>query len=198
MIAISVKLEDFIKDYPDFYEFFKDTLARSNSKFKTYREKRYKCYCYIGTYMKPSKMTEDYYINLYKMKWDERLKEELKKTRITLVVTAGKFALSDQTNSVSDTLMPVIKEILSRKMYAEQNYIGVDDEILNSIPNIEELKEKIENEKKTADDFLSKLGARTSKQMSPQDILSKLIDEEKYEEAEDFINKHPELRKRDR
>ena len=197
MIAVNVKLSDFIKDYPDFYNFFKDTLSRSNSKFKSYKESKYRCYYYIGTYMKPSKMTDDYYEKLYKMKWEERLAEEISKTRITMVVTAGKFAISDQTKEISKTLMPVIEAVVARKIYAEQMYIGADDDIIMSIPNIEELKEKIEKEKKSAENFLDKLGAKMNKQMSPQEILSKLIDEEKYEEAENFINKHPELRKRE-
>jgi hypothetical protein len=198
MINLEIKLDVLKEDYPSFFEFFKDALNHSQSRFKNYKESNYKCYYYVGFYLKPSQKTEDYYEKLYKMLWDERIKEEYSKSRVTLTMVAGKFAISDQTKEISQTVKPVLDEIIARKMYLEQKYLGEDNnDILNSIPNFNELKDKIEKELEMQKDFLESLGLNITreKELNPQDRLKKLIDEEKYEEADELINKYPELKK---
>lgn len=198
MINLEIKLDVLKEDYPTFFEFFKDALNHSQSRFKDYNENKYKCYYYVGFYMKSSQKTEEYYQELYKMLWDERIKEEYSKARVTLTMVAGKFAISDQTTEISETVKPVLDEIIARKIYLEQKYLGEDNnDILNSIPNFNELKDKIEKELEMQKDFLESLGLNITreKELNPQDRLKKLIDEEKYEEAEELINKHSELKK---
>lgn len=206
MMNLEVKLEDLKNDYPDFYNFFKDALANSQSRFKNYKEEKYKCFYYVGFFMKPSQKTEEYCETLSNMKWEERVIEEYKKTRVTITMISGKFALSDQTIEICDTIKPFLDEIISRKMYFEQmsNEDGPNEEVLESIPDLEELKLKIEEEKEAQKDFLESMGLKLGmnvssdkKELTPQDMLNKLIDDEKYEEAEELIKKHPELKKRD-
>lgn len=201
MINIEVKLENLKKDYKDFYTFFKDALENSQSRFKSYKEEKYKCYYHVGFFMKPSQKTDEYYEELFKMKWEDRTQEEYKKARVTITMIAGKFALSDQTLELCDTVRPLLDEIISRKMYMEQTTRDIpNDEVLNSIPDLEELKIKIENEKDAQQDFMESLGMKLGhpgKELTPQDILKNLIDDEKYEEAEELIKKHPELKKRE-
>lgn len=200
MINLQVKIEKLKKDYPDFYNFFKNTLKNSQSSYKNYEEDKYKCYYYIGFYMKPSQKTEKYYNELYNLKWDERIKKEYEKIRITITMVAGKFAISDQTKEISDTVKPIIDEIVSRKMIFEQKKIQ-NEEVYNSIPNVKELEEKIQKEIEAQKDFLEAIGIETetnierSENLSPQDRLNKLIENENYEEANDLIKQHPELKR---
>lgn len=214
---IEIKLEQLKSDYPAFYQFFKDTLANSQSRFKDYKEKRYKCYYYLGFYMLPSQKTEEYYENLYSLKFDERFKEELKKTRVTITMVVGKFALSDQTKEVNEGVLPHLKDIVSRKIYMEQIMKEEpNQEIIDSIPDLDDMLKKLEDEQKDSMDMLEKMGLskedieanfkgesiqsgaglKTSKALTPQEILKDLIKNEEFEEAEKLIQKHPELRKR--
>jgi len=208
MVTIQVKLDVLKKEYPGFYEFFKNSLKNSDSKFKNYKENKIKCYYYIGFYLKPSQKTEEYYEELYSMKFDERVEEELKKVRVTITVLAGKFAVSDQVYDISTSVRPIVEEITKKKIYMEQRMSEEpDEEILNSIPDLEELEKRIIEEQEKQKDMLQTLtglgiedlvGAKqTSKELSPEQRLSKLISEEKYEEAEELLNEHPELKKRE-
>jgi len=199
MLNIEVKLDELKNDYPVFYEFFKNTLKNSQSKYKDYKEKKYKCYYYIGFYMLPSQKNEEYYEKLRSLKWEDRLKEEYKKCRITITMVAGKFGLSDQTNEIAKTATPYIDEIVKRKIYFEQ-LNDPDSKIMNSIPDLDELKLRIEEEEKAQRTFMEmlndKVGIKSEKELKPQERLKKLIENEDYENAEKLIKEHPELRKR--
>jgi len=204
MVNLNVKLEQLKTDYPDFYDFFKNTLENSNSKYKKYKESKYNSSYYIGFYMKKSQKTKDYYEKLYSMVWDDRVKEEYTKVRISITMSVGKFLLSDQTNVISDTAKIYIDEIVSRKMYFEQlNSPETNETVLNSIPNLDELVEKIDQEIKNQKDFLSKLGEKLGitttkeRELTPEEKLKQLINDEKYEEANDLINKHDELKNKE-
>jgi len=213
MINTEIKLEELKSDYPIFYKFFKDTLANSQSRFKDYKEKTFKCFYYIGFYMLPSQKTDDYYEKLLTLKFDDRLKEEIKKVRVTITMVVGKFALSDQTKEIGENVKPLLIDIVSRKMYFEQMMReNPDQEIINSIPNLEDLIKKIEQEQKQGLDLLEKMGLSKediesniivggggftkSKNLSPQEMLNELIQNEDYEKAEELIKNHPELKKR--
>ena len=211
---IEIKLEKLKTDYPAFYQFFKDTLAHSQSRFKDYKEKKYKCFYYIGFYMLPSQKTDEYYENLYTLKFEDRLKKEMKKSRVTITMVVGKFALTDQTKDLGEHVIPLLSDIVSRKMYMEQmTKEEPDQEIIDSIPNLDKLLKKMEDEQKAGEDMLEKMGLSmediinsggggtrlkpvTSKNLSPQEMLNQLIDNEDYEEAEKLIKEHPELKKR--
>jgi len=198
MINLEIKLDVLKEDYPSFFEFFKDALNHSQSRFKNYNEDKYKCYYYIGFHVKPKQKTKEYYDNLYQMLWDERKEEEYLKARVALTMVAGKFAISDQTMEISETVKPILNEIISRKMYFEQKNFGFKNkDILNSIPDIEILKIKIEEELEVQKDFLESIGLNVTRQkeLTPQDRLKNLIDEEKYEEADELVNKYPYLKK---
>jgi len=205
MISLQIKLDVLKTDYPDFYKFFKDTLHNSQSPFKDRKEDKYKCFYYVGFYMFPSQKTEEYYENLYSLKYEDRIKEEYKKVKVTITMLSGKFVLSDQTSEVSEFVKPFIDEIISKKMYFEQmsDEEGPNDEILNSIPDLEDVIEKIEEEKNIGKNFLESIGikmgaeVKEEKEIMPQDMLNKLISDEKYEEADEFIKEHPNLKKRD-
>jgi len=203
MISIQVKLDKLKIEYPDIYEFFLTTLRNSNSKYKNYSENKIKCYYYLGFYMLPSKKTKEYYENLYTLKYDQRKIEERKKVKITITLVAGKFALSDQRNMNGETLEKIFNEIVKRKIYTEQLEIQ-NDEIINSIPDLDDfvkkLKKEQEQNRKLMEDIFSDSNFLINKQkkMSPQEQLNKLIDNEKYEEANNFIKKHPELKKRNK
>lgn len=210
---IEIKLEELKSDYPAFYQFFKDTLANSQSRFKDYKEKRYKCYYFLGFYILPSQKTEEYYENLYSLKFDDRFNEELKKTRVTITMVVGKFALSDQTKEINEGVLSYLKDIVSRKIYMEQMMKeDPDQEIIDSIPNLDEMLKKMEKEQQSGIDMLEKMGLskediedkfkgsggglKTLKKLSPQEMLKKLVENEEFEEAEELIKKHPELKKR--
>lgn len=208
MINLQVPLDNLKKDYPKFYDFFKNTLKNSQSRFRNYDDDRFKCFYYLGFFMKPSQKTDEYYERLSKMSWDERLKEEYKKVRITITMTAGKFALADQTKELCDTLTPTLDEIVARKIYFEQTSMEFpNNDIINSIPNINELKDKFDKEIKEQNnilEILNEIGDRDfdnmnkkNKNLKPEELLNKLIEEEKYEEAEELIKNNPELKKRE-
>ena len=201
MVNIKVKLDTLKNDYPGFYKFFKDSIKNSQSRFKDYEDEKYKCYYYIGFYMLPSQKTEEYYGKLMSMKWEDRIKEEYKKVRVTITIVAGKFAISDQTKDITDTSKPYIDEIVKRKIYMEQTQSeNPDNDILNSIPNLDDLKDRIESDMNDRNKLLEMLGIENTKNDNknpkPQDLLRKLIENEKYEDAEKLIKEHPELKKR--
>lgn len=211
MINIEIKLENLKIDYPNFFNFFKDTLSHSQSKFKDYKESKYNCYYYIGFYMLTSQKTDEYYHKLITLKWEDRKKEEYKKAKITITMVVGKFVLSDQTTEISENIKPYLDEIIARKIYGEQMSIGEpNEEIVNSIPNVDEIIEKIENEQKDNQEMLEKMGLNVkdfvkgggtttleTKEISTQEMLNQLIQNEDYEKAEELIKNYPELKKRD-
>ncbi len=202
MVTLQVDLARLKSDYPGFYDFFKDTLDRSNSKFKTYKEDKYKCFYYVGFYLKPSQKTEEYYDKLYSMKFDERLVEERGKLRVTITIVAGQFAISDQTNDLADTFNDVITYIVSRKMYFEQLKLNNKD-VIDSIPNYDEIESKIHEEQEMLNEFFETMGMKVKSlenknNLTPAQRLKQLIDEEKYEEADEFLSEHPELKKRNK
>jgi hypothetical protein len=202
MIYVEVDLENLKSDYPEFYNFFRITLSNSVGKYKNYPDKKMKCYYYLGFYMLPSKKTDEYYENLYKMKWDERLDEEKKKAKVTITMVAGKFALSDQIPRIGESLYPFFEEIVARKMYFEQMTMDEpDEEIINSIPNIEELKEKIQEEQEQADEIIDIFtgengGINKQRELSPDELYQKLLENEEYEEINELLKNHPELKRK--
>jgi len=198
MISLQVKIEDLKNDYPEFYDFFLTTLRNSQSKFKNYSEKKFKCYYYLGFYMKRSKQTEDYYENLYQLEYNDRIIEEQKKARVTITLVAGKFALSDQKNEIGDKLESTFNDLVRRKMYYEQLKIQNDD-VLKSIPDLDKLIKQIENEQEKTNNFMSEVfgeGFTKQKELSPQERLNQLIENEDFEGANEFIKKHPELKRK--
>jgi len=201
MMTLNVKIDQLKKDYPNFYKFFKDSLLHSNSKYKDYKESKYKCSYYVGFYMLKSQKTKEYYNNLYSLLWEDRLKEEYKKIRVSITVSVGKFMISDQTNELNETVNSYIKEIVSRKIYYEQmNMDETDTDVLNSIPDLDILIEKIDEETKHNQDFIEQLSEKLGisykkgKELTSEDKLKKLIDDEKYEEADQFLIDNPDLK----
>jgi hypothetical protein len=88
-------------------------------------------------------------------------------------------------------------------MIMEQTVGGdPDDDVLHSIPGYDDLVEKMQDEQEMQKDFLESmglddlLGIKREKELTPDQTLKRLIDEERYEEAEDLLEDHPELRKK--
>lgn len=213
MITLPVKVEILKEEYPEFYKLFKETLKKSNGKYSKYDDSKINCFYYISTFLKPSQKNEEYYENLMKMKYPERLNEELNKTRVTLTMVAGRFAITDHTDKVGVTALSMVEKITSRKMYFEQSKVG-DESVMNSIPDLDKLEKDIEKENELRDKAMDALGLgdllggeenilgdlfgskKEKKSQNPEDILKSLISEEKYEEAEEYLEKHPELKKK--
>lgn len=205
MISLQINLDSLKIDYPDFYDFFKFALKNSNSKFKNYNENKYKCYYYISFYINSKQKTNEYYDNLYNMLFDDRLKEELSKTRVTITMTSGKFLLSDQTDILTDYIKNIVKEITAWKMYSEQIDKEIPDlKIINSIPNKDELEKKLKEIKNIQKNIIEMMGLdidvdiNIDEKLEPNKILKKLISEEKYEEANKLLNIYPELKNKNK
>jgi hypothetical protein len=197
-MKLQVDLENFKNDYPEFYDFFKNTLKNSNSKFKTYSDEKIKCYYDIGFFVMTSKKTQEYYDKLNTMVWDERKIEEYKKTRITITLSIGKFSLSDQTTKITDTIIPILDDLISKKIFIEQISMGNEDnDIINSIPNLDLIKEEYEKQKEMVNNLTMMFSDIEKKPKTPQEELNYLIKNEKYEDAKNFIKEHPELKIRD-
>jgi hypothetical protein len=203
MINFEVTVDTLKEDYPVFFNFFKNTLNNSNSKFKNYTESKYKCYYSLGFYMKPSQKNEEYYQHLLSLDWENRRIEEYKKARVTITIVSGKFIISDQTSDLCDVLKNVIDEIVSRKIYSEQQLLDEPNEdIINSIPDLEKLEENLEKEREVKQNFVEELGkmfsmdTKDNKKLNLNEQLDQLINDEKYEEADEFIKKYPNLKKK--
>lgn len=203
MINLEIYLNKFKDDYPDFFNFFKNVLLNSDSKYKHYDESKYRCYYHIGFYLKSEQKNDEYYKNIYNMKWEDRMKEEYSKVRITVTLKVGNFVISDQTNYITDNIKSFLNEAISRKMYVEQNYYSNNPnyDILNSIPNIDDIKIMYDQEIKNQMNFIESIFQKSGKDLikkhnnlSPKEMLENLIRDEKYEEANVLINEYPELK----
>lgn len=162
MITILVDQTIVFKEYEKEANELLNILRNSNSRYKDTKIEEMSWIYSFTYFIKKGSNTEEYYEKLYKMSFDERLEEELKKIRVNLAFSAGHFYLSDRVSFVSDTIKETVKAITVQKMVNEAEFTG-DDSILNTIPFI------TDNEK--------------PKPMSLQEQLKHAIDIEDFEEA---------------
>lgn len=153
------------KEYPKELERLLNTLKASGSKYKdTAIEKMHFGYNF-SFFVKKGKYTPDYVEETAKLPFDERYEHELSKVRVSIVLSAGYFYVSDRVQGVSDTIKEAIKYTTAQKM-KEEAEIFEDDSLLNSIPELNGLQQEQE-----------------PREITLEEQLSQAIDQEDFEQA---------------
>lgn len=162
MITLFVAREIACKEYEKETNELISMLRNSNSKNKNQDLDKIDWFYSFSYFVKKGENTPEYYESLWKLPYEERLQLELKKVRVNIALSTGYFYLSDRVDTVSDTIINMVKVITARKMVNEAEFSG-NDSVLKSIPFV------TENE--------------IPKPMSFQEQLKHALDVEDYEEA---------------
>lgn len=160
MITMFVDYDVVLKEYEKESIELINILRTSNSKYKDMDIKKINWMYSFIYFRKKSDNTAEYYENLFKMPFEERIEVELKKVRVNLALSAGYFYVSDRVKTISDSVKKTVELITMQKIVNEQSVIG-DIDVLSSIPGVKE----------------------EMKPMSLQDQLKHAVEAEDYEEA---------------
>lgn len=166
MVTVIVNYEIVMKEYEKEAQIFIDTLKNSNSKYKNTEVEKIKWMYSFSYFKNKGEYTQEYYENLYHMKFEDRLEEELSKVRVNLSMSAGHFYISDRISGISDSIKEAVKIITIQKMINEQDQIQ-DQEVIDTIP--------VPKEEQVP--------------MSLEDQLKQAIDEEDYIKAAEIRDK---------
>ena len=98
-------------------------LRTSNSKYKDMDIKKINWMYSFIYFRKKSDNTAEYYENLFKMPFEERIEVELKKVRVNLALSAGYFYVSDRVKTISDSVKKTVELITMQKIVNEQSVI---------------------------------------------------------------------------
>lgn len=101
-------------------------------------------YFYIYGYSEDSEeeITKDQENVTSEMLYEDRLEYELTKVRVNLGVKIENFMIYDRMDYIPKTVIEIIEEITKVKMITESKYNNMSDEVIQSIP-------KVDNEKAT-------------------------------------------------
>lgn len=160
MVTMVVSQEVVMREYEKFAQELIGILKNSNSKYKDTEVEKMKWMYSFSYFKNKGEYTPEYYEKLYKMPFDERLEEEVKKVRVNLAMSAGHFTISDRVEGVSDSIKEAVKVVTIQKMINEQAQIG-DQDVIDTIPMPKE----------------------DQKPMSLEDQLKQAIESEDYIEA---------------
>lgn len=139
MVTIMVTSDIVAKEYEKESRELINLLRNSNSKYKDTDENKMSWLYSFSFFKNKGEYTPEYYEKLYKMEYDERYEEELKKVRVNISMSAGYFCIMDRVSSVSDTVKDALKIITTQKMINEQAFLlektGEQyNNVLDSIP----------------------------------------------------------------
>jgi hypothetical protein len=137
MVTVKVNYETVSKDCPKKVDSFLNILRNSDSKDRDIDLLKINWIYSFSYFMKKSDNSQKYYEYLYNLPYEERLKEELKKVRVSLVLSAVNFHITDRVDGVPDSLVEVVKFMTVQKMVNEQAHIQNLD-VIASIPIKEE------------------------------------------------------------
>lgn len=146
-----INSEIVFKEYEKKSQEFLNILKNSSSKYKNTPFEKINWFYSFFYFKNKGEFNIDYFENLYHMKFDERLEEEIKKVKVNLSMSAGNFYLTDRVNYVSDVIKEIVKFITIRKMVTEQYHIN-DQEVMDSIsiPKDEQIPITLEEQLKYA------------------------------------------------
>lgn len=164
MITVIVNYELVKKEYEKDTQTLIDILRNSNSIYKNTDVEKTKWVYSFSYFKNKGEYTQEYYENLFHMKFEDRLEEELKKVRVNLAMSAGYFYISDRVNGVSDSIKEAVKVVTIQKMINEQQQIN-DQDVIDSIPlpKEEQIPSSLEDQLKQAieeEDYIRAAGIR--------------------------------------
>jgi len=133
MVTLFIGYDTVLKEYEKESQYLIDILRNSNSKYKDTKVEKMKWFYDLSYFKRKGNFTEEYYENLFNMKFEDRLNEELKKIRVSLSMSAGKFSIMDRVEGLSNTVKEAVKIVTIQKMINEQSKIG-NHEVIDSIP----------------------------------------------------------------
>jgi hypothetical protein len=142
MVTVKANYEIVSKEYGDKVKSFLNILRNSDSKDKAIELDKIKWIYSFSYFRKKTENSQEYYEYLYNLPYDERLKEELKKVRVSLVLSAVHFHITDRVDGVPDSLVEVVKFMTIQKMVNEQEQIQ-NQEVIDSIPRQENKMEPL-------------------------------------------------------
>lgn len=136
MITMTVSYDIVCQEYKKESDELISILRNSNSKYKDTDINDIKWIYTFSYFLKKGEGTQEYYENLYKMPFEDRFKEELKKVRVSIGYSAKYFYLSDRVDGISDTIKEALRIVTIQKMVNEQSLIN-DEDVIKTIPGIE-------------------------------------------------------------
>jgi hypothetical protein len=137
MITMFIKTELVMKEYEKEAQSLINILRNSNSKYKDIPIEKMNWSYTFSYFRKKSENTPEYYEELFKLPFEERLETEIKKVRVNIALAAGYFYISDRVDKVSDSIKEAVKQITAQKMVNEQELIG-DESVLKTIPFVKD------------------------------------------------------------
>jgi hypothetical protein len=158
MYILEIKIEEVLKECP----FVKDWIDVVNKYIKksNFPTSKIQSYYDYGFFVPASKNTPEYYnLNLTKsltMKYEERLKAELEKVRVTVTIKMGSTILTHKLPKkfIPSTVSDIIAEVTKVRMGLECDEHG-KEEIRKSIPPLSPdiVIDLIDNTPKEESDF---------------------------------------------
>ena len=122
-----------IESYPEKVEEFLTILRNINSKYKETDVEKIKWGYNFKYFVNKGEYTEEYREKLWSMLFPDRIIEELRKVRLSIVMTAGNFTIVDRVDGIPEQLKAIVEFMTIQKMITEQSHIG-NEEVIASIP----------------------------------------------------------------
>lgn len=165
MITMFVDYATVVKEYPKDLERLINTLKASGSKYKDSAIEKMNFGYNFSFFVKKGGYTPEYIEEISKLPFNERYEHELSKVRVSIVLSAGHFYISDRVEGVSDTIKEAVKYTTVQKMKEEAD-VFEDTSMLGTIPELTGLHENQE-----------------PREITLEQQLAQAIDEEDYLEA---------------
>jgi hypothetical protein len=170
MLIMEVDFECVMSEFPDCVSGFLDSLEFTPGKSIDVDFKKIKFYYHFGFFSSKKKTHDDF---KYRLSYDDRLKFELSRVDIEMVV--GKFSIKDRFDNTSKLVTRISSDIVKSMIYEEQ-LILKDEYVLSSISDYIKLREELElkgNEDTNElylDDVLDKISASGMDSLSVREL----------------------------
>lgn len=109
----------------------------------------------FGYFILKSKNNVDEYNRQLNLGYNDRLKEELSKIRVDIIINYEKFNLKTRLNFIPNSIIEIIDEVTKVKMIVESRHTG-NTSLLETIPNIESIKVKFQETEELIEQFSTK------------------------------------------
>jgi len=128
MITIPVDRNTVYKEYKKEAVNLLNLFRKSDSRYKDIDDNKIVWYYTFSYFIKrEDKNDPEYYNRLHKMSYEDRLKEELKKVRVSIGFSANYFYISDRVDGIPEIVRKTVEDLTHKKMLFETELLNMLD-----------------------------------------------------------------------
>lgn len=175
MITFKLKYDAIVKEYPEVVNQLITELRNSNSPSKDIAEEKTDWVITWGFFVKKAKTEEEKlereekFMEKFKLGWEDRLKLELPKIRVTILMKAGNYVRGDRFETVSSFVTEMATQIMNFTMHKEQEHFQYQD-VIDTLPSLPVQEETNVTEELNIDVILDKISEQGMSSLSQSEL----------------------------